>query len=112
MAPGALASQHAVTGPSDSPELLDVDVDQLAPPGALVALGGLHPHPAKLAHPDRREDPRDRRDAIPSSSAISAPVKRSRRSAAIASTRRSSVRLATTAGAEDRSSSPAGPPAR
>ena len=47
-----------------------------------------------------------------SSSAISAPVNRSRRSAAIASIRRASVRLATTTGADERSSSPAGPSSR
>jgi hypothetical protein len=37
-------------------------VDQLAGSGALVALGGLQSDPAELAHPDRREDPRDRRE--------------------------------------------------
>ena len=41
-----------------------------------------------------------------SSSAISGPLKRSRRNAAIASTRDSGVRLATSPGAEERSSSP------
>jgi hypothetical protein len=50
--------------------------------------------------------------AIPSSSAISAPVNRSRRSAAIASILRSSVRLATTVAAEERSTSPARPSKR
>ena len=44
--------------------------------------------------------------AIARTSAISAPVIRRRRSAAIASTRRSSVRLATVAGADERSSRP------
>jgi hypothetical protein len=50
--------------------------------------------------------------AMSSTSAISAAVIRSRLSAAIACTRRSSVRLATVAGAEDRSSSPLGPSVR
>jgi hypothetical protein len=50
--------------------------------------------------------------ARPSSSASSGPVKRSSRSAAIASTVCSSVRLATTCGAEERSTRPAGPSAR
>jgi hypothetical protein len=50
--------------------------------------------------------------AIPRHSAISAPVIRNRRSAAITSIRRSPVRLATTTGAEERSSSPARPSAR
>jgi hypothetical protein len=47
--------------------------------------------------------------AIPSSSAICGPVNRSRRNAAIASTRRAQVRLATVLGAEERSLSPAAP---
>ena len=46
----------------DPAELLDVDVDQLAGPLALVALGGLEAEPAELAHPDPRQDARDRRE--------------------------------------------------
>src|SRR4051812_13410572 len=46
----------------DASELLDIDVDQLAWPGSLVALGGLQAQPAELAHPDRGQDPRDRRE--------------------------------------------------
>jgi hypothetical protein len=45
----------------DAPELLDVDVDQLAGPRALVALRGLAPQPAELAHPDPGQDARHRR---------------------------------------------------
>jgi hypothetical protein len=45
----------------DAPELLDVDVDQLAGPLALVALRGLAPQPAELAHPDPGQDARHRR---------------------------------------------------
>jgi hypothetical protein len=44
--------------------------------------------------------------AMSSSSAISGPLKRSRRNAAIASIRRSSVRLLTSRGAELRSNKP------
>jgi hypothetical protein len=50
--------------------------------------------------------------AIPSSSAISGPVNRNRRNAAIASIRRSSVRFATRSGAELRSNNPLSPCAR
>jgi hypothetical protein len=46
----------------DAPELLDVDVDQLAGPLALVALRGLAPQPAELAHPDPGQDARHRRE--------------------------------------------------
>ena len=99
--------------PLDPPELLDVDVDQLAGPLALVALRGLQAR-AGRACPSRSASgsPTPSRAAISSSSAISAPVIRNRRSAAIASIRRSSVRLATDRGAEERSSSPARPSAR
>jgi hypothetical protein len=45
-------------------------------------------------------------------SAISGPLNRSRRNAAMACTRRSQVRLAILAGVEDRSSSPSSPSAR
>jgi hypothetical protein len=45
----------------DAPELLDVDVDQLAGPRTLVALRGLAPQPAELAHPDPGQDARHRR---------------------------------------------------
>src|SRR4051794_7731203 len=41
----------------DPPELLDVDMDELAWALALVALGGLEAEAAQLAHPDPRQDP-------------------------------------------------------
>jgi hypothetical protein len=41
----------------DAPELFDVDVDQLARPLTLIALGRLEPEAAQTAHPDPREDP-------------------------------------------------------
>jgi hypothetical protein len=50
--------------------------------------------------------------AIPNSSAISAPVNRNLRNAAIASIRRPSVRFATRSGAELRSNKPLSPQAR
>ena len=62
--------------------------------------------PIRVRMPDTVES------AIESSSAISGPVKRSRLSTAIAWTRSSGVRLATRAGAEERSSSPSSPSAR
>jgi hypothetical protein len=46
--------------------------------------------------------------AIASVSAISAPVKRSRRKAAIVATRSSAIRVGTERGAEDRSTRPSG----
>jgi hypothetical protein len=39
------------------PELLDVDVDQLARALAFIALGRLEPEAAELAHPDPLKDP-------------------------------------------------------
>src|SRR5918994_1789406 len=46
----------------DAAKPLDVDVDQLAGAGTLVAAGGLEAETAELAHPDAREDARDRRE--------------------------------------------------
>ena len=43
----------------DPAELLDVDVDQLAGPLALVAAGGLEPKQAQPPQPDPGEDPGD-----------------------------------------------------
>jgi hypothetical protein len=56
-----LAVAHSLAGAAlDPPELLDVDVDELAGTLALVALGRLEPQPAELAHPDPSQDPGDR----------------------------------------------------
>ena len=72
-----LTPRHALAGAAlDAPELLDVDVDELARPLALVALGRLKPQPAQPAHPDPGQDPRHRRDRHASNSAISGPVNR------------------------------------
>jgi hypothetical protein len=49
----------------DAPELLDVDVDQLSGTLTLIALRRLQAQPAELAHPDPREDARDRRGRHP-----------------------------------------------
>ena len=49
----------------DPSELLDVDVDELARPRALVADGLLEPEPAELAHADPGQDPGDRRECHP-----------------------------------------------
>src|SRR4051794_8165520 len=54
------AAGHLVAGAADLAELLDVDVDELAGPGALVAFGWLHSQPAELAHPHLLEQARDR----------------------------------------------------
>jgi hypothetical protein len=52
----------ALAGAADDPtEFLDVDVDQLAGPGAFIALRGLEAEPAQLAHPGSGQDARDRR---------------------------------------------------
>src|SRR5205823_13060758 len=59
--------------------------------------------PTRVKIPDTVES------AIPSVSAISAAVKRSRRSFTIASTRSGRVRFATLRGADERSHNPAGP---
>jgi hypothetical protein len=104
---GADAVSGAVVEPT---ELLDADVDQLTGSLALVALRGLEPKPAELAHPAGPvRIPETVESAIQSDSAISASVNRNRLSAAISSARRSCVRLATTVGSEQRSRSPADP---
>ena len=43
----------------EASELLDVDVDQLSRPGALVALRLLESEPAEPPHPRALQDPRD-----------------------------------------------------
>jgi hypothetical protein len=96
----------------DPPELFDVDMDQLAGPLALVALGRRQTQAPELAHPAALEHRPTVDSGNPSSSASSGPENRSRRSAQIAATVCASVRLATTCGAEERSSRPGGPWAR
>jgi len=108
----ALAADAMAGSVVDAPEFLDIDMDRLARPLTLVALRGSRPRRPSLPIPMRVRIPETVESAIPSTSAISAPVNRTRRSAAIASTRRSCVRLATSAGADERSNRPSGPSAR
>jgi hypothetical protein len=49
------AADALARSPDDPAQLLDVDVNQLAGPVALVAQGGLQAEPAELAHPDAEE---------------------------------------------------------
>jgi hypothetical protein len=46
----------------DAPELLDVDVDQLAGPRSLLAVRGLQAQAPQPAHADPLKDPRHRRE--------------------------------------------------
>jgi hypothetical protein len=87
-------------------------VHQLARALAFIALRGLQAEPPSRPIPIRVRMPETVESAIPKSSAISDPVNLSRRNAAIASIRRSSVRLATCSGAELKSSRPLSPQAR
>ena len=48
-----------VPGSVDTPELLDIDVHELARPAAFVAAVGLQPESAQAPHPDPGQDPRD-----------------------------------------------------
>ena len=84
----------------DPPQLLDVDVDQLAGPGALVAAGRAPAARGGRACRGRSASaPRETVEvAISRISAISGPVSRSRRSATIASTRSGVVTLWTRLG--------------
>jgi len=81
------------TAGGDAREALDVDVDELARSGALVAvrrLGGVsaerRPSPMRRSQADTVES------AMPSSSAISTALMRRRLSASMASTRSGGVR--------------------
>jgi hypothetical protein len=51
----------AMAGHGDAPKLLDVDMDQLARPLALIALRRLKPEAPELAHPQPLADRADRR---------------------------------------------------
>jgi hypothetical protein len=55
------AADDAVSGPGDPAELLDVDVDELAGPLALVAARRLEAELAEATHPDPLEDAPHRR---------------------------------------------------
>src|SRR6266545_3213848 len=79
----------------DPAELLDVDMDQLAGAERSYRTAGLRPSPPSRPIPERVRILETVESAIPSVSAISAAVKRNRRSFAIASIRSGVVRLAT-----------------
>jgi hypothetical protein len=106
-APGA---GHGMTDPVDASQLLDVDVHQLAGPAPLIAILRLdRVQPAELAKPYRLSTACTVESGTPSIQLISAPVSRTRRSAAIASTRSGGVLCGTLRGADERSSRPATP---
>jgi hypothetical protein len=96
----------------DPAEFLDVDVDELARPRALVAHRLLEPDRPSLPIACRLSTTDTVESAIANVSAISAAVIRNRRKATIAATRSSGVRLATRRGADDRSSNPRSPSSR
>jgi hypothetical protein len=96
----------------DPTEFLDVDVDQLARPRALIADRLLETDPAKRPIPARVSTTETVESGIRSVSAISAAVIRNRRKAMIVATRSVGVRLAIRLGAEERSKSPCSPSAR
>ena len=94
--------------PADPAELLDVDVERARPAGG--ARSGWPARAARAASslpsPIRARTADTVESGIASASAISAAVKRSRRSAAIAWTRSSGVRCGIERGAEEPSSNP------
>ena len=62
----ALDAGDALAGAAvNAPELLDIDMDQLARTLAFVSLGRLQAEPAETAHPDPGQDARDRRERHP-----------------------------------------------
>jgi hypothetical protein len=104
------ASEHAVAGAADAPQLLDIHVHEVARVTALVAIRGLRgsslerfPSPMRRNHKDTVES------GIASTSEISAAVMRSRRSASIISTRRGDKRAGLRRGRQQRSSSSRSP---
>jgi hypothetical protein len=62
----ALVAERAFAGAAlDPPQLLHVDVNELARSSSLIPHSLLEPEPAKLAHPDPGQDPRDGRERHP-----------------------------------------------
>src|SRR5207245_2096371 len=57
VAPSLAVSDTFAGAALDPPELLDIDVDQLARPVTLVALRGLKAQAPELAHPELPQDP-------------------------------------------------------
>ena len=87
-------------------------MEQLTRPFPLVANRLLGPETARRPIPILVKIPETVESAIPSTSAISAAVKRNRRSFVIASTRSGAVRLATRRGTDERSNKPGSPSIR
>ena len=103
----------AVAGPADPAELLDVDVDELAGPGPLVAVGRLvRLQPRQLSEPVPGQYGADGRERHPQRLGDLGLVKRNSRSDTISSSRSAGVREGTERGAEERSASPASPSRR
>ena len=93
-----------MAGHLDPPELLDVDVDELAGARALVAVGRLWGSSReRLPRPILASQRETVESAILSTSAISAAVMRRRRSASITSIVWTGVLAGTRLGAEERS---------
>jgi hypothetical protein len=100
----------AVTDSVDAPDLLDVDVDELARPRALERFSGSSAsRRAKRPLPWRRRTVLTVECAIPSTSAIWAAVMRSSRSERIARSRSGLVLWGTRRGREGRSASSRSP---
>jgi hypothetical protein len=109
--PGGPAADAFAGAAFDPAELFDVDVDELAGPGALIADRLLESIRPSLPMPLRLSTTETVESGIASVSAISAAVIRSCRNDTIRATRSGGVRLATRLGAEDRSRRPASPAA-
>ena len=103
----------AVPSPADPAEFLDVDLDELAGAATLLAGGRLGGSICdSLPSPMGPKTAETVDSGIARHKAISAPVIRNRRSAAMTSTRAWLVRCGMRPGAEERSKSPASPSAR
>src|SRR5262249_32960604 len=61
----AAAADAPAGAPLDAAELLDVEMDELAGAGALVAERGFEPEPAEPAHAAAGQDPRNGRERHP-----------------------------------------------
>jgi DNA-binding CsgD family transcriptional regulator len=89
LAARGVCGEPAASAALDSPEPLDVDMDQLTGSVALVADRRLEAETSELAHPDPRQDPRHGQERHIEHLGDLGPVNRTRRKAAIAATRRS-----------------------
>lgn len=113
VAAGPAAVRPVSAAGGDPAELLDVGVQQLARLATLVAVRWLRRiEPRGFPSPMRARTAGTVETAISRHMAISAPVIRNRRSAAMVATRSSGVRCGTDFGSDDRSMSPVGPSSR